>query len=70
MTGETALDLGCGAGFDALLAARDVGPTGLVIGVDMTSSMVAKARQNAVKAGRHGCGQTDRTCAPRDWRDI
>jgi len=45
-TGETVLDLGSGAGFDAFLAARKVGPTGKVIGVDMTGEMVAKARQN------------------------
>lgn len=44
--GETVLDLGSGAGFDAFLAARRVGPTGRVIGVDMTGEMVAKARQN------------------------
>ena len=50
-TGETVLDLGSGAGFDAFIAARIVGPTGLVIGVDMTPEMVSKARFNAIKAG-------------------
>jgi SAM-dependent methyltransferase len=50
-TGETVLDLGAGGGFDAFLAARAVGPTGRVIGVDMTAEMVAKARANAAKAG-------------------
>ncbi len=49
--GETVLDLGSGAGFDAFLAARAVGPTGLVIGVDMTDEMLAKARANARPAG-------------------
>lgn len=49
--GQTVLDLGAGAGFDAFLAARAVGPTGRVIGVDMTADMVAKARANAKKAG-------------------
>jgi SAM-dependent methyltransferase len=49
--GETVLDLGSGAGFDCLLAARAVGETGRVIGVDMTDSMVRKARRNAKKAG-------------------
>lgn len=44
--GQTVLDLGSGAGFDAFLAARKVGPTGLVIGVDMTPEMVSKARRN------------------------
>lgn len=45
--GQTVLDLGSGAGFDAFLAARAVGPSGKVIGVDMTPEMVAKARANA-----------------------
>jgi arsenite methyltransferase len=49
--GETVIDLGSGAGFDCFLAARSVGPTGRVIGVDMTPEMVAKARENARKAG-------------------
>jgi SAM-dependent methyltransferase len=53
--GETVLDLGSGAGFDAFLAARRVGldgnPNGRVIGVDMTPDMVSKARANAVKGG-------------------
>jgi SAM-dependent methyltransferase len=47
--GETVLDLGSGAGFDAFLAAKAVGPTGSVIGVDMTSEMISKARQNQDK---------------------
>ena len=47
--GETVLDLGSGAGIDAFLAARAVGPTGHVIGVDMTQSMIERARANAVK---------------------
>ena len=49
--GETVLDLGAGAGFDCFLAAREVGDTGRVIGVDMTPEMLAKARENAVKGG-------------------
>ncbi|HWP65533.1 MAG TPA: arsenite methyltransferase [Candidatus Limnocylindria bacterium] len=49
--GETVLDLGSGAGFDALLAAQAVGPTGRVIGVDMTDDMLQKARANAERAG-------------------
>lgn len=47
--GEVVVDLGSGAGFDCFLAARQVGPDGLVIGVDMTPEMVTRARQNAVK---------------------
>ncbi len=49
--GETVLDLGSGAGFDVFLAARAVGPTGRVIGIDMTGEMVAKARANQRRAG-------------------
>jgi len=45
--GMTVLDLGSGAGFDAFLAWRRVGPTGRVIGVDMTDDMLAQARKNA-----------------------
>lgn len=46
-SGQTVLDLGCGAGLDTLLAARRVGPQGKVVGIDMTPEMVAKARRNA-----------------------
>jgi len=49
--GETVLDLGSGAGFDCFLAAPRVGPTGRVIGVDMTPEMLQKARANAEKSG-------------------
>lgn len=47
--GETVLDLGSGGGFDCFLAAQQVGETGQVIGVDMTSEMLSKARINADK---------------------
>ncbi len=47
--GEVVVDLGSGAGFDCFLAARRVGPTGHVIGVDMTPEMVSRARGNAQK---------------------
>ena len=49
--GERVLDLGSGAGFDALLAARQVGPTGRVIGVDMTPELIARSTATAAKAG-------------------
>ncbi len=49
--GETVVDLGSGAGMDAFLAARQVGPGGRVIGVDMTDAMLEKARENARKTG-------------------
>lgn len=47
--GMAVLDLGSGAGFDAFLAWHRVGPTGRVIGVDMTEDMLALARENAAK---------------------
>ncbi len=49
--GETVVDLGSGGGFDCFLAAREVGETGKVIGVDMTSDMISRARKNAEKMG-------------------
>jgi arsenite methyltransferase len=58
--GETILDLGSGAGFDAFLSAMKVGKNGRVIGVDMTPEMVVKAKENAEKLSfrnvefRHG----------------
>ena len=49
-SGETVVDLGSGGGFDCFLAAKEVGNTGRVIGVDMTSEMISKARRNAEAA--------------------
>lgn len=58
--GEVVLDIGCGAGFDTLLAARQVGPAGRVIAIDMTEPMLDKTRAGAAALGldnvdaRHG----------------
>jgi len=58
--GATVLDIGCGAGFDTLLAARQVGPSGRVFAIDMTDAMLARARAGAEALGldnvevRHG----------------
>ena len=49
--GGTVVEVGSGAGLDAILAARQVGPTGQVIGVDMTDAMLEKARHNAELVG-------------------
>ncbi len=49
--GQTVLDLGAGAGIDVILAAQRVGPTGQVIGVDMTDAMIARATDNIRAAG-------------------
>lgn len=54
--GETVLDLGSGAGFDAFLAAQRVGPEGRVIGVDMTPEMIARA---TALARKHGYGNVE-----------
>src|SRR5208337_318408 len=51
LPGDRVLDLGCGAGFDTLMAARRVGASGKVIGVDMTAEMIVKARINAENLG-------------------
>ena len=57
--GETVVDLGSGAGLDAFLAARAVGPEGKVIGVDMTPAMLKKARAER-RAGRVCTGRIPR----------
>lgn len=49
--GQTVLDLGSGGGIDCFMAARQVGPDGYVIGVDMTPAMLEKARRNQAKVG-------------------
>ena len=51
--GQTVLDLGCGAGTDLLISAQMVGPEGRVIGVDMTKSMLTRARQSAAAMDLH-----------------
>jgi arsenite methyltransferase len=50
-SGSVVLDLGCGAGTDLLIAAQMTGPTGRVIGVDMTASMLDRARTSADEMG-------------------
>jgi arsenite methyltransferase len=72
--GERVVDIGCGAGIDTFIAAKAVGPTGSVIGVDMTSEMLAKARAAVERGGftnveiREGYGET----LPIDdrWADV
>lgn len=72
--GETVLDLGSGAGFDAFLAARAVGESGRVIGVDMTPEMIAKARANAQKGGytnvEFRCGHIEQLPVDDDSIDV
>lgn len=49
--GQVVVDLGSGAGLDLILAAEKAGPTGRVIGIDMTPEMIERARENFVRAG-------------------
>ena len=49
--GERVVDVGCGAGFDSIVAAGQVGPAGRVVGVDMTAEMLAKARRTVAELG-------------------
>lgn len=60
---QVVLDLGCGAGMDVLLAARKVGPSGKVIGVDLTAAMVRKAQQNARQLGLDNAQFYEGDCA-------
>lgn len=54
--GESVVDLGCGSGIDALLAANEVGVTGSVIGVDFLDSMVQRSRRIAANSGHETVG--------------
>jgi arsenite methyltransferase len=58
--GEVVLDLGCGAGIDTILAARQVGPSGRVIGLDMLDEMCWRAHATANAAGVAGCTEFKR----------
>jgi arsenite methyltransferase len=72
--GEHVVDVGSGAGLDSLIAARMVGPTGQVVGVDMTPAMLAKAQCAAAEAGlgnvefREGFGEA--LPVEDGWADV
>ena len=72
--GEHVVDVGCGAGIDSLIAAKMVGPTGAVMGVDMTPAMVARAQQSAQKAGASNVkfeqGFAEALPVPDAWADV
>jgi ubiquinone/menaquinone biosynthesis C-methylase UbiE len=53
-SGEVVVDIGSGAGLDSLIAARQVGPTGRVIGIDLNPEMLERARNHAVAAALPG----------------
>lgn len=72
--GETVVDIGSGAGFDALIAARLVGPEGKVIGIDMTAEMLDKARKGAQHMGAEHVefreGFADNLPLPENFADV
>lgn len=72
--GEHVVDCGSGAGTDALIAARLVGPEGAVIGVDLTPEMLAKARLSAELAGLSNVefreGALEAMPIPSGWADV
>lgn len=74
VAGERVVDIGCGAGFDSLIAAHRVGPTGHVIGVDMTPEMLKKARDAAAEAGLSHAevreGYAESLPVPDSWADV
>ena len=73
-SGETVLDLGSGAGFDCFLAAKRVGRSGRVIGVDMTPEMISKARDNARRVAAANVefrlGEIEHLPAPNESIDV
>jgi len=72
--GEQVVDVGSGGGIDSLIAARMVGPSGRVIGIDMTPAMLDKARTSAASAGmrnvefREGFGES--LPVEDGWADV
>jgi SAM-dependent methyltransferase len=72
--GERVVDVGCGAGIDSLIAAKMVGPTGRVIGVDMTPAMLAKARRSAADVRLSNVeffeGYAESLPVPDGWADV
>ncbi len=72
--GERVVDIGCGAGFDTLIAADQVGPTGRVVAVDMTPEMLAKARRAVAELGLDHVevreGLAERLPVDDGWADV
>ena len=72
--GETVIDLGCGAGFDAFLSAKAVGPAGKVIGIDMTPEMIDRAKKNAESLGVDNVdfrpGEIEHLPVPEETADV
>ncbi len=72
--GERVVDVGCGAGIDSLIAGRMVGPSGEVVGVDMTPAMLQRARAGAAMGGfthvRFHEGLAESLPVPDGWADV
>ena len=72
--GERVVDVGSGAGFDSFIAATQVGPTGRVIGIDMTAEMLAKSRSTADHLGFEGVefreGLAEALPVDDGWADV
>ena len=72
--GERVVDMGSGSGLDSLIAARMVGPTGAVVGVDMTPAMLEKARRAAAESGLDNVefrdGYAEQLPVPDGWADV
>ena len=72
--GERVVDVGSGAGFDSFIAATQVGPTGRVIGIDMTAEMLAKSRSSADHLGFEGVefreGLAEALPVDNGWADV
>jgi SAM-dependent methyltransferase len=72
--GERVIDIGCGAGIDSLIAAKNVGSDGKVIGIDMTEAMLDKARQACEEAGlsqvEFPYGHAENLPVPDGWADV
>ena len=72
--GERVVDVGSGAGFDSFIAATQVGPTGRVIGIDMTAEMLAKSRSTANHLGFEGVefreGLAEALPVDNGWADV
>jgi len=73
-SGERVVDVGSGGGFDSFVAAHQVGPTGKVIGVDMTEEMLAKARATVGKLGLNNVefreGFAEQLPVDDEWADV
>ncbi len=72
--GESVVDMGSGSGLDSLIAARMVGPTGAVVGVDMTPAMLEKARGAAADSDLDNVefreGYAEQLPVPNGWADV